>query len=410
MALAPRSIFSSSPRTICSIVLAMSGSKDNYGPGSLLVDARLSSRATMYHRWLDGRYAPLYRQLFPPSAPEQAKTMLHGGHSQSDAEAATKEYLSDTAHDDVPRHLTFVSGPSALSKDMAASSRSTRMDIDACFAAIISQIAALAAKTSGDSPEIAAAVNEATPLRCPLTGHPFAWSIRRKWVYTFLVGLTMFNASFASTAVNGAGTRIVKQCGLSQEEMVFITGSFIGGCVAGPVIWAPLSEIYGRRPVCLASTMLYSVMNIGCALAPSKGVLFASRFLAGAFASSAFSNAAAVITDLFAPPDRARPMIVASLAPLLGPCFGPLFGALVSSELRWPFVFWLLGAIGLLFTAALFCVPETYQPVIAARSTPKDCVRSSATWQQRFRVFVLINLGRPVSIPELYRSSTRQGD
>ncbi len=111
-------------------------------------------------------------------------------------------------------------------------------------------------------------------------------------------------------------------------------------------------------------------------------------FLGSAFASSAFSNAAAVITDLFAPPDRARPMIVASLAPLLGPCFGPLFGALVSSELRWPFVFWLLGAIGLLFTAALFCVPETV-PTGDCRSLdtegPRTFIGDMATEIPRFR-------------------------
>ncbi|EST08266.2 Major facilitator superfamily [Kalmanozyma brasiliensis GHG001] len=272
------------------------------------------------------------------------------------------------------------------------------MDIDACFAIIIGQVASLAARNMASNHDLGAAVNETTPLQFARSNHPFDWPARHKWIYTFLVGLTMFNASFASTAVNGAGTRIVKQYGLSREEMVFITGSFIGGCVAGPIVWAPLSEMYGRRPVGLASMVLYSITNIGCALAPSKFVLFSSRFLAGACASSAFSNAAAVITDLFPPPLRSRPMIVASLAPLLGPCFGPLFGALISTDLRWPFVFWVLGAVGLVLEGVLFCVPETYQPVIDARMNTTARAPSSATWRQRIRIFVLINLGRPINM------------
>ncbi|KAJ1021693.1 hypothetical protein NDA16_003829 [Ustilago loliicola] len=208
----------------------------------------------------------------------------------------------------------------------------------------------------------------------------------------------MFNGSFASTAPNGSGLRMVQQFGLSSEEMVFIATSFVGGCVAGPVMWAPLSEIYGRRIIFLTTMLCYAISNIGCALAPSKSVLFGCRFVAGVFASSAFSNAAAVITDLFLPVDRAKPMIVASLAPLLGPCFGPLFGAGVSSKLRWPFVFWLLGAIGLVLEAVLFFVPETYAPVIAKKSKPQEVVVSKAAWRQKARNFIIVNLGRPLNM------------
>lgn len=315
-----------------------------------------------------------------------------------DVEALASGKFSVTTKDSLPRQALSDARLSKPRELMETMPQSTGMDIDACFAIIIGQVASLAARNMASNYDLGAAVNETTPLQSARSNHPFDWPARRKWIYTFLAGLTMFNASFASTAVNGAGTRIVKQYGLSQEEMVFITGSFIGGCVAGPIVWAPLSEMYGRRPVGLTSMLLYSITNIGCALAPSKFVLFSSRFLAGACASSAFSNAAAVITDLFAPPLRSRPMIVASLAPLLGPCFGPLFGALVSTDLRWPFVFWVLGAIGLVLEVVLFCVPETYQPVIEARTNTKNRARSSATWRQRFRVFVLINLGRPINM------------
>jgi MFS family permease len=144
--------------------------------------------------------------------------------------------------------------------------------------------------------------------------------------------------------------------------------------------------------------MLYALINIGCALAPNKAVLFVCRLLAGTFASSAFSNAAAVVTDLFAPKDRSNPMIITSLAPLLGPSVGPLFGAAVTSRLPWPFVFWLLGALGLVLEVALLCLPETYLPVITSRGNPQPSEKASRSFMRKVLTFCIVVLGRPVSV------------
>ena len=348
-----------------------------------LAETRLSSREAMYSRWLDGRPTPPFR-------PELV--------SLSNVSCSEPSRV-DHSHTDEPFH--HPTRALTLSAPGHVGASPTRMEPQACFALIVGQVASLfeAAQRGPTTPDKAVVIaNEATPLRPSPANNPIGWSTRRKWCLTFLVGLTMFNGSFASTAPNGAGAYMVMQFRLSNEEMVFIATSFVGGCVAGPVLWAPLSEIYGRRLVFLISTLLYSITNIGCALATTKAILFSCRFLAGICASSAFSNAAAVTTDLFAPPDRNAPLIVVSLAPLLGPCFGPLFGSGVSRTLRWPFVFWLLGATGLVLALALFCLPETYLPVITARTKPKEVIFSQETWQQKARTFFVINLGRPVSI------------
>ncbi|GAC75500.1 mitochondrial oxoglutarate/malate carrier proteins [Moesziomyces antarcticus T-34] len=266
------------------------------------------------------------------------------------------------------------------------------------------------AQCSSDTSRIT--IDEAIPRRPPSDNDPTTWSPRRKWLYTLLVGLTMFNGSFASTAPNGAGEHIVRHFALTDEEFVLISTSFVGGCVAGPIVWAPLSEVYGRRVVNLASMMLYALINIGCALAPNKAVLFVCRLLAGTFASSAFSNAAAVVTDLFAPKDRSNPMIIASLAPLLGPSVGPLFGAAVTSRLPWPFVFWLLGALGLVLEVALLCLPETYLPVITNRGNPQPSEKASRSFMRKVLTFCIVILGRPESmdwtlytVSKLFRAS-----
>lgn len=276
-----------------------------------------------------------------------------------------------------------------------------RMDPLECFAVIVSQVENLAnaSQARAETP-FSIAATEASLWQSHKTVDPTTWSTRRKWIYTILAALTMFNASFASTAPNGSGPRLVQQFALSNEEMVFIATSFVGGCVAGPILWAPLSEVYGRRIVLLISMLCYALTNIGCALAPFKAVLFGSRFLAGVFASSAFSNTAALVTDLFAPPDRAKPMVVVSLAPLLGPCFGPLFGAGVSKNLGWRYVFWLLGLIGLVLELVLLLVPETYAPVLAKKGKPKENIDPKVPWSRKARSLLVLNLGRPVSLAQ----------
>ena len=54
----------------------------------------------------------------------------------------------------------------------------------------------------------------------------------------------------------------------------------------GPLLWGPLSEIVGRRPVFIGTFIAYVGFQVGCALAPNTGALLAFRFLGGTFAAA----------------------------------------------------------------------------------------------------------------------------
>ena len=56
----------------------------------------------------------------------------------------------------------------------------------------------------------------------------------------------------------------------------------------GPLLWAPLSEFFGRRWVFYFTFLLYLAFNFLCAFAPNFGALLVGRFLTGTFASSTF--------------------------------------------------------------------------------------------------------------------------
>jgi MFS family permease len=64
---------------------------------------------------------------------------------------------------------------------------------------------------------------------------------------------------------------------------------FILSFAFGPMVLAPLSEIFGRKPVWIASGAFYVLWNTVCGFANSNGLMIASRFFAGLGASAEFA-------------------------------------------------------------------------------------------------------------------------
>ncbi len=104
----------------------------------------------------------------------------------------------------------------------------------------------------------------------------------------------------------------------------FITSSYLLGYAFGPLVIAPLSEIYGRLPVYHTCNMLFLIFNIACAVAPNLAALIVFRMFAGIAGSCPVTIGAGSIADMV--PHEKRGLAMASwlLGPLLGPSLGPL--------------------------------------------------------------------------------------
>jgi DHA1 family bicyclomycin/chloramphenicol resistance-like MFS transporter len=75
--------------------------------------------------------------------------------------------------------------------------------------------------------------------------------------------------------------------------------SYLIGFAVGQVIYGPLSDRHGRRPVLLAAVALYLASTLACAAAQSVDLLIAARFLQGFGGSGAIVLARAVVRDLY---------------------------------------------------------------------------------------------------------------
>ena len=103
-----------------------------------------------------------------------------------------------------------------------------------------------------------------------------------------------------------------------------VTSGFVLGFVVGPLIWAPMSEVLGRRLIFVGPYILFTAFNGGVVASQNVWTLIVLRFLAGTAGSSPLTNAGGTVSDVFNAGERGLGMAVFASAPFLGPALGPI--------------------------------------------------------------------------------------
>ena len=194
--------------------------------------------------------------------------------------------------------------------------------------------------------------------------NPKNWSAGRHWYITVVAVLLVVNATFASSSPSGSLVGISKHFDVSEEAAGLVITLFLLGYCAGPLVFAPLSEFYGRRYVFYVTFTSYLAFNFLCAFANNFGALLVGRFLTGTFASAPLSNAPGVLADIWNPIERGNAMAVFAMMTFVGPALGPVVSGFLElkKDWRWNFyvLLWLAGVTELL----MFTLPETLPSVV----------------------------------------------
>lgn len=193
--------------------------------------------------------------------------------------------------------------------------------------------------------------------------NPMTFSAARKWFITSMVTLSVFAVALVSSAYSGASKEIMAEFGASQEVTTLGVSLFVLGFAVGPLLWAPLSELYGRQIWFGITYALLAAFTAGAAFSNSITTLVILRFFAGMFGASPLTNAGGVVADLFTASHRGIAMSIFCAAPFLGPVLGPLVGGFVSETVGWR---WVLGIMaiftGTIWVVGSISIPETYAP------------------------------------------------
>ncbi|KAF3765376.1 MFS general substrate transporter [Cryphonectria parasitica EP155] len=134
---------------------------------------------------------------------------------------------------------------------------------------------------------------------------------------------------------------------------------YLIGFVLGPLVFAPLSEQYGRRPVLVWTLCLYIIFTMACALAPNWAALLVFRVLSGIFASPPMSVTGGSIADVDEDKvARGRANVIWSTATLVGPLAGPVISG-YTYQYSWTWGFWAAMMLSGICLVAVLLQPET---------------------------------------------------
>ncbi|KAF4483457.1 mfs-multidrug-resistance transporter [Fusarium agapanthi] len=196
---------------------------------------------------------------------------------------------------------------------------------------------------------------------------PRNWSLKRRWAITCIAVFLAMNGNFASSIFSGSIDSVMEEFGASEVAASLTTTMFLLGFCAGPFVFTPLSEFYGRRWIFYITFLAYMACNFLCAFPANFGSLLVGRFLAGIFISAPLSTTPGVLVDLWDPIERGNATGILSLASWVGLSLGPVVSGFVQLKKNWRWGMYSVLWLGALTVILMFLIPETHAPTILAK-------------------------------------------
>lgn len=114
----------------------------------------------------------------------------------------------------------------------------------------------------------------------------------------------------------------------------------------GMLVFGPLSDRHGRKPLLLVGCSLYAVGSAVCALAPTIEVLIGARVIEALGAGCLSAVCMAAVKDSFQALYREKILSIIQVLFVVGPAIAPVIGAGVVTVADWRMTFWILTAVG----------------------------------------------------------------
>jgi DHA1 family bicyclomycin/chloramphenicol resistance-like MFS transporter len=145
---------------------------------------------------------------------------------------------------------------------------------------------------------------------------------------------------------------------ISQVQLTI--SSYLFGYAAGQLLYGPVSDRFGRKPVLLAALLLYGIGSVVCALTPSIETLIAVRFVQALGGAGAIVLARAVVRDLYSGVRAGRELSLMGSIQAFAPIVAPVIGGALQTAFGWRASFIVLVAFALCAGAATArLLPET---------------------------------------------------
>lgn len=147
------------------------------------------------------------------------------------------------------------------------------------------------------------------------------------------------------------------------NQIQYIISVFLAGTGIGALIYGPLSDRYGRKPILLIATIGAAVFSLACSIAPNFEMMLAMRFAHGLLAAAMGVLVISVIRDQFEGDAMARRMSTIFLIFMIVPIIAPTIGQMVLLFSGWRMIFDLMAFMAVAAAIWVYLrLPETLAP------------------------------------------------
>ncbi|KID93765.1 Major facilitator superfamily domain, general substrate transporter, partial [Metarhizium majus ARSEF 297] len=172
----------------------------------------------------------------------------------------------------------------------------------------------------------------------------------------------------ASTAYAIGIPGMAKDFGIQNRTALTLgVSTYLFGLSLGPLVLAPISEMYGRRPVYIVSLFSFAILLIPSAVAPNLATILITRFMAAFMGSVVMSSAPGTLNELADEDTKTVYFSVWILGAVNGPVVGPVFAGIIFQYAGWRWIHWFLVILAFTSCAVMATIPETHSAVILRR-------------------------------------------
>ena len=171
-----------------------------------------------------------------------------------------------------------------------------------------------------------------------------------------------------STAYTSGIFQMEDQFNVHSEPVITLgVTMYLIGLAVGSLLLAPISELFGRKPVYVVCMFCFVLLIIPCGFSTSLTEVLVARFFGAVAGSAMIANAPGTLNDIVTEEYRALAFSVWSLGPLNGPVLGPVLGGFTSQYLGFRWANWIVMMLAAVSWLSTVFIRETYPPVLLSQ-------------------------------------------
>jgi len=144
--------------------------------------------------------------------------------------------------------------------------------------------------------------------------------------------------------------QIAREFAVSAGSVQMTLNAYILGFALGQLVYGPLADSFGRKPVIAAGTLIFAIAAAACALAQTIDQLITLRFLHGLSAAAGSVVISALMRDSYSKEEFSRMMSFVMLVTTIAPLLAPIVGGWMLLIWSWHAIFWTISAAAVVTT------------------------------------------------------------